>query len=303
MPIYSNTDIINSIKEGNNTIGSAFLGYTLVYGEGEDRPTPIAPDEISGLTSWYEASDYSNGSGTWSDKSGNGYTLSISESYFDVGFKYRPGTTVRSDLGTAPYVSLLKAVPSQGALTGFFAISGNINTQLAGATEYTLIQIRRMPTPPGNGYAAWGFNQSSANGVLGVANSTEELVSATVGGQPDPDGVIVNDVSYSTSVNTFSSYRVTSGYNTTNGNIIVDYADTSTSLTNTTNFTQVGADPTTFAINATPKVVIADETGDIGLSPSHREVYSGVYAIWPSILTDDEITGIYNYYKDTYNLA
>ncbi len=50
MPIYSNTDIINSIKGGNINIGSAYLGYTVVYGEGEDRfQVPVS----NGLVSLY----------------------------------------------------------------------------------------------------------------------------------------------------------------------------------------------------------------------------------------------------------
>ena len=57
-------------------IGSAFLGYTRVYGAGEDR----LPIPLNGLVAWYDASDYTSGA-TWIDKSGNGNDLTLSGTY------------------------------------------------------------------------------------------------------------------------------------------------------------------------------------------------------------------------------
>lgn len=302
MPIYSNTDIINSIKGGNINIGSAYLGYTRVYGVGENRPEPISPGNITGLTAWYEAEDYTNGSGTWSDKSGNGYILSISESYatgVNPFYDYRPATTTKATISGGTYVDF----PKVEVLYGKFANTENVVTELANATEITLIQIRTLADrgTGASGYRAWGFGIFNGFEGSSANDGASERIGMTVGGQPDPDGVEVNAIDYGTTNPVFTSYRVTSPFSATNGNVIVDYATTSTSFTRTTDFTQIGADPTTFAINASPNIFIAEGSKDS--NPTQRDTNMGVYAVWPRILTDEEIEGVYNYYKSTYSLA
>ena len=193
--------------------------------------------------------------------------------------------------------------PKVEVLYGKFANSEDVVTELANATEITLIQIRTLAArgTGATGYRAWGFGIFDGFEGSSANDGDSERIGMTVGGQPDPDGVEVNVIDYGTTNPVFTSYRVTSPFSATNGNVIVDYATTSIPLTNTTDFTQIGADPTTFAINATPQIFIAEGSKDS--SPTQRDTNMGVYIVYPSILTDEQITGIYNYYKDTYNLA
>lgn len=285
-------------------IGDAFVGYTRVFGGGENRPLPISPDEISGLVAWYEAADYTDGSGTWSDKSGNGYTLSISESYATGGspyWDYRPATTSKATINGGTYVDF----PKVEVLYGKFAQTegDNIVTELSGSTEITLIQIRTLAqrSQGSAGYLAWGFGDEGGLEGSSANDGKAERIGYTVGGQPDPDGVEVNDILYGSANPVFTSYRITSPFSSTNGNVIVDYATTTTTFSSTTDFTHIGANPVTFAITGSPQIFIAE--GNKEDSPAQRDTNMGVYAVWPSILTDEEVKGVYEYYKDSYGLA
>jgi len=270
-----------AIKVGNNTIlgldtntpiGTMFVGSTQVYGGIAPPPPPIP---LNGLITWFDAVDYATGSAVWTDKSGNGLNLTLSGTYSkDTGAAMS---------GSSVYLqSAWGVTPETGLITG------------STGTEYTYIEIIK-PSSLGTDAASFVIGGQVSNYRFGAW-----MYAAWANGL---GGVYSGAQNYATTKTNFISRRISYGFTTTS-NIIMDIADSNTlSLTKYTSFVNaLGTPPYNWAaITGTSRKF---GLGNANLTGGFRiPGYYAVSILYNRILSDAEVTQIYDYYKTTYVLA
>ena len=230
---------------------------------------PVIP--TSGLIAWYDANDYTSGA-TWTDKSGNGNNLTLNSTY-SKNTTYGPTIFFNGGWG------------SKSGVSGWSA-----------TTDVTYIEIIR-PTVATNFVASWSL--TGTNQVTGFQFGGTSLIYTWRGGDT---GWYLNTPTYGTTKTTFVARRFSSGFNDTGDSLVVDYADTSAiSLTKygSGNFSLGRAGGTTYSLGGSVTIIVgAAETNLTYDMPG----YYGVVAIYNRILTDQEITDVYDAYKTTYSL-
>ena len=273
MPIKVANNTILGL-DTNNPIGSVYVGSTQVYG---GTPPPPPPIPFSGLVAWFEADDYATGSAVWVDKSGNNLNLTLSGTYSKDTGAAMSGSSVflSAGWGTTPETAL---------------ITGSTGT------EYTYIEIVK-PTVLGADKASFSIGGEISNYWFGGNGRMYAAWANNLG------GVYLSTQNYATTKTTFAARRVSYGFTTTS-NMILNLADSdSLSLTKYTSFTNaLGAPPYNWAaITGTSRKF---GLGNANLSGGFRiPGYYAVSILYNRILTDAEVTQIYDYYKTTYVLA
>lgn len=127
-------------------IGSAFVGYTRVYGVGDNRVQ--LPFTDNGIVAWYDASTFTNGDSVWVDSSGKGNDLVIS------------GALLRADL-EGPYINTNFATD---------LVTSTSTSLLSGNTDITVVTITRLfdNVKPYNfaGMATWGLGDGELSNYV-----------------------------------------------------------------------------------------------------------------------------------------
>jgi len=239
-------------------------------------PVPVPPIPTSGLVTWFDAADYTSGA-TWVDRSGNGLDLTLSGTYSLDSGAAMSGSSLFFSAGWG-------VTPETGLITGSVG------------TEYTYIEIIK-PTNVTIDKGSFSIGNQVLNYIFGSAGF---MFGAWVNGK---GGVRSSVQTYATTKTNFISRRISYGFTTTS-NIIMDIADSNTlSLTKYTTFTNaLGTPPYNW-----PAITGANRKLAVGASTiSGAFRIPGYYAVsilYNRILTDDEVTQIYDFYKPTYVLA
>ena len=228
------------------------------------------------LVAWYDASDYSSGA-TWTDRSVNGYDLTLSSTYSKV---------------TSPITAVF--------FNGGYGTKSGV-ADWTSTDDITHVEIIR-PTVVTNfvgSFVVQGTNQLGAFEFDG----TGRIYTWRNGGT----GYYVNGTGYATAKTSFVARRVTSGFDNTTGTsqgLVVSVADSSTlPLTHYS-----GSSLVLGRVNTTTYTIGASATLGVGLIDTtvplsyDQPGYYGVNLFYNRILTDQEITDIYTYYKSTYSL-
>lgn len=245
----------------------AFVKSSVVAG-------PVVP--TSGLVAWYDASDYTSGA-TWTDRSGNGYNLTL------------VGTYAKN---TSPIISV-----------GFGGAYGTV----AGATNWTStndvthIEILRPDAFVSSFIGTFGL-QGSPNSIGSFEFNGTGRIYTWVNGQT---GWYLTTQNYATTKTAFIARRFSNGFNNTGDSLIVDYADSAgVSLTKygSGNFAlgRVQVNGTTYTIGSSVRINVGAIENNLTYD---QPGYYGANLFYNRILTDQEVTDIYNYYKSTYSLS
>jgi hypothetical protein len=233
--------------------------------------TPVIP--TSGLVMWLDASDYTGGI-TWNERSGNNYGVTLNGTYAKV---------------TSPIV----AVEFGGGYGTYSPVPSWTST-----TEVTHIEILR-PTIVSSFFGGFGI-QGSPNSIGSFAFDGVGRIYTWVNGNT---GYYLTTQTYNTSKTAFVARRFSSGFNNSGDSLIVNYADSSgVSLTKygSGNFTLGRGGVTTYTLGSSTRINVgALENNTTYDMPG----YYGVNMFYNRILTDQEVTDIYNYYKSTYSLS
>ena len=238
--------------------------------------SPTLPSiPTSGLIAWYDAADYTSGA-TWTDKSGNGYNLTLNNTFSKV---------------TSPITAV------------FFNGGYGTRTTVAGwsaTTAVTHIEIIR-PTVVTNFVGSFGI-QGSPNSIGSFELDGTGRIYTWVNGQT---GWYLSPRTYSTTKTAFVARRFSSGFNNTGNTLTVDYADSAgISLTKygSGNFVlgRVQVNGTTYTLGSSVRLNVGAIENNLTYD---QQGYYGVNLFYNRILTDQEVTDIYNYYKPLYSLS
>jgi len=266
-------------------IGSAFVGYTRVFGAGNNR-IPLQQD----LLGWYDADDYTSGA-TWIDKSGNSRDLTLDNS----------NGTYSKDASTIGGPSVLF---TDGALA---YDNGSHYSSAFSANSFTQIEIFR---PSGTLFS----NDSTFSlGGAGFTNPSSLIRYGDnrIGMYGEDTGFHLPNLTqeYDSTKTAFVARRVTSGFNNTSG-LQISYADSdSVSLVHYgpgdfNEYTPSGTN-SSFTLSGARLWVASTGRYPTG-NPTpiyNANGYYGVVLVYDGILADEQIETVYNYYKDTYNLG
>jgi len=236
----------------------------------QPEPTGIP---TSGLVAWYDAADYTSGF-QWADRSGNNYTIFLNGTFSKVA---SPITAVYLNNGWANFTS---GVPNWGS-----------------ATAVTHVEIIR-PTVVAN--FAGTFAIIGTNTVSSFQFDGTGRIYTWVNGKT---GFYLNGRTYATTKTAFIARRFSSGFTNTGNTLIVDYADSAgVSLTKygSGNFILGRAGNTTYTLGLNSKMNIGSAENNVVYD---NPGYYGANLYYNRILTDSEITRIYNYYKPLYSLS
>ena len=239
-------------------------------------PVPVPPIPTSGLVTWFDAADYTSGA-TWVDRSGNGLDLTLSGTYSLDSGAAMSGSSLFFSAGWG-------VTPETGLITGSVG------------TEYTYIEIIK-PTNVTIDKGSFSIGNQVLNYIFG-ANG--RMYVAWVNGL---GGAYTNAQTYGTTKTSFVSRRISYGF-TTSTNVILDVADSNTvSLTKYTGFLNgLGTPPWNWAaITGTNRKLVVGASLTTGAF--RIPGYYAVSILYNRILTDDEVTQIYDFYKPTYVLA
>lgn len=247
----------------------------LMYAGINTPPSYSVP--LDGMITWFDASDYTSGA-TWVDRSVNGLDLTLSGTY-------------SLDSGAAMSGSSVNFSAGWGITPETALITGSVGT------SYTYIEILK-PTTAAEDMGTFAIDNQISNYFFGGGSGR------IYGGWVDgTGGVYTSAQNYATTKTSFVSRRITYGFTTTS-NMIVDIADSNTlSLTKYTSFTNaLGTPPYNWAdiTGTNRKFVLAASTLTGGFRVPG---YYAVSILYNRVLTDQEVTDVYNYYKSTYVLA
>lgn len=234
---------------------------------------PVIP--TSGLVAWYDASDYTSGV-TWTDRSGNGRNLTLNGFYSKV---------------TSPIIAI-EFGGAYGTVTGV--------TNWTSTTNVTHIEILR-PNFVTSFVGTFGI-QGSPNSIGSFELNGVGRIYTWVNGQT---GWYLSPRTYSTTKTAFVARRFSSGFNNTGNTLTVDYADSAgISLTKygSGNFVlgRVQVNGTTYTLGSSVRLNVGAIENNLTYD---FQAYYGVNLFYNRILTDQEVTDIYNYYKSTYSLS
>ena len=267
------------------TIGSAFLGFTRVFGAGDDAPS--YEERIlanSNLLGWYDANDYISGT-AWTDRASNLGDLTLRGNYThdtttlsNASFLFETGSAPNYDNG--------------GGAESEFTDSISWDDEVS----FTYIEILQ-PLP--NIHTGSSFEFISGTQVRGYTDSDSIRTTATGNGV----SYVLDPQSYTPEKTMFVARRVKNLYSNANDKLQVSYADNSSvPLTHygAGNFTQTGG-PVSEA-----NYIFTFLTLRVGFGSSALRTYPGYYVAslaYNSFLTDDEINLVYQYYKPLYGLV
>jgi hypothetical protein len=248
-----------------------FTPFAFVKSGVTGPPAPVVP--TSGLVAWYDASDYTSGA-TWTDRSSNGYDLTLNNTFSKV---------------TSPITAVF--------FNGGF---GNVSsvTDWSATTDITHIEILR-PTVVSSFIGTFAVQGTNGLGSFQL-DGTGRIYTWKNG----DTGWYLTTQTYNTAKTAFIARRCSSGFNNTGDTLIVDYADSSAvSLTKygSGNFALGRGGSTAYTIGGSASLGVGTIDVTAGLTYDMAGYY-GVNLFYNRILTDQEITDIYDYYKSTYSL-
>lgn len=257
-------------------VGKIYVGANQMY---PGIQVPLGPQiPTLGLIGWFDANDYTSG-GTWTDKSGNGLNLTLGGTYsknttygptifFNTGYGASATTALVSGTTGTAYSHIEIMRPSAVAnFVGSYCFSANAGGDDAGSVS--------------------GFQLTGTGNVYVALNAT--------------GGKSVQDTSYNYATTKTSFIARRFSYNDAASAVKFSVADSAgTTLTQHTGSAIAGFTNMTYNLGAAGRIVVGASTG----GGSYRMPgYYGVNLFYNRVLTDQEVTDIYNYYKSTYSLS
>ena len=266
-------------------IGNAFVGYSRVYGAGEDRGG-INPADISSLQIWFDASQNTV------TTNGSDEILSISnEGALGGNFGFYPGTA------TFDPAKKVNFVGGTGD-TQFYAFSNNSNSMrtvyksISSIEPKTVISIaKKVSTGTGTPFALWEATRNSGtlNGVLHPSSRTSLTVGGTVGSATATPDTSLGSYVYGESDYTFFAWSAEDYYANPASGMVMQ-----TNETNSVSATITGT-PGTQAYNQI--VINVAEDLSPGAFSSGRNQHIALM-VFDEVLSSATIAGIYKYYQE-----
>ena len=235
----------------------------------------------SGLIGWYDAADYTSGA-TWTDKSGNGLNLTLGGTFSKTG-------SIPSATGPAVFFN-----------TGFgLSATTSLITGSTG-TSYTHIEIIR-PSSVSFFVGSYCFSANNPGDDFGSLSGFQitgtGIVTCHLNNQPGA----VQDQSYFYATNKTSFIARRFSYGSSAAAVKFNVADSAgTTLTQQTGTGINSFTSLNYTFGVAGKMVVGASSNGGGY---RQPGYYGVNLFYNRVLTDQEVTNIYNYYKSTYSLS